>query len=122
MAAIAIVDDNDDTREVIRMFLEQEHHFTEFNDAQSFLKHLEQSDSLIDLVLLDIKLPDMDGATLVKIVRQQLRMRFPIVAITAHVVKDIRGTLLEAGFDDVLTKPFDFVNMPLVIRQQLARG
>ena len=121
MAQIAIVDDNDDTREVLRMLLERDHQFSEFSDARSFLDHLDKGNGTIDLALLDIKLPDMDGATLARIVRHQRRLPFPMIAITAHVVKDIRRTLLDAGFDDVLTKPLDFLNISVVVQRQLGR-
>ena len=122
MAQIAIVDDNDDTREVIRMLLQQEHQCSEFRDGQSFLTHLDSGETTVDLALLDIRLPDMDGAELVKIVRGRLDTPFPMIAITAHVVKDIRHTLLNAGFDEVLTKPLDFANMPTVIKRKLERS
>ncbi len=71
-----------------------------------------------DLVLLDIKLPDMTGLD----VARQLRSRYgkrsmpPLVALTANVLKDKRE-YLDAGMDDVLSKPLSVPALTAVIKQ-----
>ncbi|MBA0169038.1 aerobic respiration two-component sensor histidine kinase ArcB [Pectobacterium sp. CFBP8739] len=71
-----------------------------------------------DLVLLDIQLPDMTGLD----VARQLRSRYgnrslpPLVALTANVLKDKRE-YLDAGMDDVLSKPLSVPALTAVIKQ-----
>lgn len=64
--------------------------------------------SRFDLVLLDISMPGMSGVDVCRVIRHQAQEPRPrIVAYTAHAMNDERATLLEAGFDDILTKPVD---------------
>ena len=60
----------------------------------------------IDLILMDIKMPVMDGieaAALIKIIRPEL----PIIAQTAYAFYDEKQKILSAGFDDYISKPYD---------------
>lgn len=61
-----------------------------------------------DLVLLDISMPGISGVDVCRTIRSKaLQPRPCIVAYTAHAMTDERAALLEAGFDDILTKPID---------------
>lgn len=61
-----------------------------------------------DLVLLDISMPGMSGVEVCQTLRSRAFEPRPcIVAYTAHAMNDERAALLEAGFDDILTKPID---------------
>lgn len=61
-----------------------------------------------DLVLLDISMPGMSGVEVCRRLREKAAEPRPcIVAYTAHAMNDERTALLDAGFDDVLTKPID---------------
>ena len=65
-------------------------------------------DSRFDLVLLDLGLPGMSGADLLRQVRQDPRTRFlPIVFLTAHSDRQAKLEQLEAGAEDFITKPYD---------------
>jgi len=60
-----------------------------------------------DLIFTDIGLPDMDGLEVIRRIRaQEINKHIPIVAMTAHVLEEDRKNCLNAGADDVLTKPF----------------
>jgi len=60
-----------------------------------------------DLVLMDISMPVMDGVKALKVIRasEKADMKTPIIAITAHALKNERQKFLDAGFDDYLSKP-----------------
>ena len=64
-----------------------------------------------DLVLMDMHLPEMDGATAVQIIRSAERLlgraRTPIVAVTASAMSDQLADYTRCGVDDVVAKPLD---------------
>ncbi|MEK9752147.1 MAG: response regulator transcription factor [Rhodospirillaceae bacterium] len=74
----------------------------------------------IDLVLLDLTLPDEDGLSLARQVRA--RSDLPIVVITTRKGKSDRTAALAIGADDYLTKPFDPDELPARVRNLIGRG
>jgi CheY-like chemotaxis protein len=72
-------------------------------------------EQLPELVLLDIRLPDLDGTEALRRLRADpATAHIPVVALTA--LRDARGPLREAGFDDCLEKPIDVVTFPAQVR------
>ncbi|MBF0106252.1 MAG: response regulator [Deltaproteobacteria bacterium] len=62
----------------------------------------------IDLVLMDVMMPEMDGLTAIKIIREKAKFKnLPIIALTAKAMSDDKGKCIEAGANDYLTKPVD---------------
>lgn len=74
----------------------------------------------IDLVLLDLGLPDEDGLVLARQVRA--RSSLPIIVVTARKEQKDRLAALEIGADDYLTKPFDPEELVLRVRNVLGRA
>ena len=64
-----------------------------------------------DLVLMDVQMPEMDGLEAAEVIRDPasavLDHAVPIIALTAHAMKKDRDRCLEAGMNDILTKPID---------------
>jgi CheY-like chemotaxis protein/HPt (histidine-containing phosphotransfer) domain-containing protein len=75
-----------------------------------------------DLILMDLSMPTMDGFTTTALIRQrEVRVRrVPIVALTAHDAAGYRETCIEAGMDDLLTKPYTLEECAQLLRRWIA--
>ena len=60
-----------------------------------------------DLILMDIQMPELDGVATTKIIRQELKLRTPIIAVTANAFKKDIDLYLSIGMNDYVTKPFE---------------
>jgi HAMP domain-containing protein/signal transduction histidine kinase/CheY-like chemotaxis protein len=77
----------------------------------------------IDLVLMDIMMPEMDGYETMKAIREIQRFRsLPIIALTAKAMKGDRAKCIEAGASDYITKPVDLEQLFSVLRVSVNRG
>jgi signal transduction histidine kinase/CheY-like chemotaxis protein len=69
------------------------------------------------LVLMDIQMPEMDGYTTVRMIRQQLRLDVPIVAMTAHALAGEREKCLSQGMNGYIAKPIKEIDLYNLIIQ-----
>jgi two-component system, cell cycle response regulator DivK len=79
------------------------------------------AEQLPDVVLMDIRLPDMDGATARARIRAgDATARIPVVALTSFAMMGDRERFLEAGFDGYLEKPIDVRELPRQVAAHLS--
>jgi two-component system KDP operon response regulator KdpE len=102
-ARILLVEDDDATRNAVARNLEG-HGFkvTPSGDVAEALRRWDAERP--DLILLDLGLPDLDGATVVRHVRRDATT--PILILSARADERVKVATLEAGADDYVTKPF----------------
>ena len=119
---ILYVEDNPDNRSLIRRVLNSEDYaVVEAINAAQAINKLETE--AIDLILMDINMPDMDGYTLTaKIKSIQKFSKIPIVAVTANVMRGDREKSLEAGCDGYIQKPIDIDILGQQIERFLTRS
>jgi two-component system cell cycle response regulator DivK len=80
------------------------------------------SEHLPDVILMDLRLPDLDGTEAVRMLRAQPRTsRIPVVALTALRLEDREDWLFDAGFAGYVVKPIDIDAFPDVVRRFCAR-
>ena len=116
---VLVAEDNVANQFVIKAILEKrDYQVTIVNDGKEALSVLENDK--FDLVLMDMMMPVMDGVTAAKVIRQELYLNeLPIIALTANAGLQDKDKCLEAGMNDVLTKPLDSKLLDDKIKQYL---
>ena len=122
MKKIAVVEDNPDNRLLVQVILEPLYEVVEYETGFAALEGLPKEKP--DLVLLDISLPEMDGAEVLRRIRADAQLRtLPVIALTAHAMSGDREKFIRAGFNDYVTKPIVDEKVLLdAIRRLLAAG
>jgi CheY-like chemotaxis protein len=107
MKNILIAEDNAVNRELLRELLEARGYTVdEACQGQEALQKI--SESMPDVLLLDISMPVMDGYTTLKNIRADAGMAsLPVLAVTAFAMRGDKEKTEEAGFDGYLSKPID---------------
>jgi DNA-binding response OmpR family regulator len=115
---VLIVDDDTDLRQTL---VEQLALYEEFRviDEDSAAKGIQTARAgIIDLLIMDVGLPDMDGREAVKLLRKG-GFKSPIIMLTGHDTDSDTILGLEAGANDYVTKPFRFAVLLARVRAQL---
>lgn len=99
---VLIVDDNDLNRKLFENLIGQIFSFESAKNGLEAVSLTESND--FDLILMDIQMPQMDGITAMKKIRQG-SSNCPILAVTAYADESDRASFLQQGFDDFITKP-----------------
>jgi len=123
---ILLVEDNPTNRKVIEALLvKRGYQVQSVENGLLAIESLTRGDPA-DLVLMDCQMPVMSGFEATERIRAWERerglARLPIVALTAGAFEGDRDHCLEAGMDDFVTKPVDFVLLPAVIAKWLDRA
>lgn len=119
---VLIVDDEQDVTELLEFNLRSAgYDVISAEDGPTALKKARES--LPDLIVLDVMLPEMDGTEVCKQLRRDAATaRIPIIMLTAKASEIDRVLGLELGADDYVTKPFSPRELVLRVRGLLRRG
>lgn len=115
---ILIVDDEESIADLVEVYLQNEgYRVCKFYNAADALSCLKKEE--LSLAILDVMLPDMDGFTLCRKIRENYL--FPIIMLTARVEDIDKITGLTLGADDYITKPFNPLELIARVKTQLRR-
>lgn len=118
MACILLVEDNAFIREALAGYLQlDEHKVIEFGESRGVMDVINRG--IVDLVILDVMLPDGSGFNLAKSIRDVSQI--PMVFLTAKDSESDRITGFELGADDYIVKPFSSKELALRIQALLKR-
>jgi CheY-like chemotaxis protein len=120
---VLIVDDDNRNIYALRSVLEEHGMVVESaGNGRDALRMMAGGPEPIDIVLMDIMMPEMDGiATIQEIRKQPEHKDLPIIAVTAKAMKGDREKCIQAGAWDYLSKPVDMVHLLAVLRGWLHR-
>jgi two-component system KDP operon response regulator KdpE len=119
MHRILVVEDDPAIRNVLRALLESER-FRFAEAATAARAEIEARAHRPDLMLVDLGLPDGDGLTVIRHVREWSPV--PIMVLSARTAEDQKIAALDAGADDYVTKPFSAPELLARVRAALRRG
>lgn len=120
---ILIVEDDKDTAQMLIAYFEAQGYAVVSAAWGADALRLAKNDPVPDLVLLDIRLPDMDGYEVCKQLRAQRRtFDIPIIFLTERRERHDKLSGLELGAVDYITKPFDIQELKLRVRNALERS
>ena len=124
MSTILIADDEARIRRLVSDFLKRDGHtIIEATDGKTALELIENRRPTLDLAILDVMMPGMDGFEVLREVREQEAgdNHLPVMLLTARAedADQVRG--LEGGADDYVTKPFSPIVLAARVRTLLKR-
>src|SRR5574344_1594273 len=102
MKKILVAEDNDSNYVLMTYILKRDYQFVRTVNGQETIDRVDEGD--IDLVLMDIKMPVMDGIEATRIIRDR-HPALPLIALTANVFESDRKLAFEAGCNEFLSKP-----------------
>ncbi|OIQ90196.1 signal transduction histidine-protein kinase BarA [mine drainage metagenome] len=113
---LLLVEDNAINQEVAQFILEEKGAQVEIaGDGLQAVERLRQGGGDFDLVLMDVQMPEMDGFEATRLIRGELGLTLPVLALTAGVRDADRAQCLACGMNDFIAKPFDLEQMVAVI-------
>jgi CheY-like chemotaxis protein len=109
--AVLIVDDDERNRYALSSYLDMlEMTVYTANDGEAALGLLRSGKS-VDLILLDIMMPVMDGYEMLRVLKEDQTLKdIPVIAVTARAMKGDDMKCMEAGASDYIPKPIDLNN------------
>jgi two-component system, cell cycle response regulator DivK len=113
---ILVVDDFDDTRWLLRTWLERRG-FTVIEAENGNEAVAEAQTQTPDLIIMDLEMPELDGLSATRQIRGDAKLAdVPIVAVSAYGAEQFRGLALQAGCNEYVSTPFEPAELERLIR------
>lgn len=104
-STILVAEDIDDNFELIRVMIGSQYRLLHARDGKQAIDLYEKYHP--DLILIDIKLPNISGLEAIRIIRRKAPSSLPIIAVSAYAFEEDKKELLDAGCNDFLSKPLN---------------
>lgn len=115
---ILVVDDEREIADLLELYLKNDGYTVcKFHNGADALECIENTD--IDLAILDVMLPDIDGFQICRKIRE--KYYFPVIMLTAKIESGDKIMGLTLGADDYITKPFNSLEVVARVKTQLRR-
>ena len=112
---ILVVDDHKNNLDLLEQNLQES--YWKIYTAHSGSKALESiKNAKLDLVLMDLAMPEMDGFETIKSVKK-INAQLPVIACSAFTTTDFQDRAFDSGCESYITKPIDFEKLILQIQQ-----
>lgn len=113
---ILLAEDNKVNQKVVTLTLKKLGYIADIaNNGIEVLNILEKEN--YDLILMDMQMPEMDGVTATKIIRQSHSYQPYIIALTANALEEDRQICLDAGMNDFITKPIAIAELTIALEK-----
>jgi CheY-like chemotaxis protein len=116
---IMIVEDEEYVRDFLSLLLRERYDVIDAANGVEAINKLNVS-SAIDLILLDLHMPGINGMDLLRALRKEVEREIPVIIVTAYSSKEIRDEALELGARDFISKPFSIEILEKAIQKVLA--
>ncbi|MCW8901613.1 MAG: ATP-binding protein [Gammaproteobacteria bacterium] len=117
---ILLVEDDQISRLAVKTWLSDKgHEMIIAENGQQAVNYLHQDDVHVDVILMDVHMPEMDGIQATKIIKEENLSQAPIIGMTASVMNDERKSYLKAGMDVLVEKPVNFENLMIIVKEKL---
>ena len=118
MKTILVAEDNDSNYILMTYILKRTYQFLRAKNGQEAVEMVDKGG--IDLVLMDVKMPVMDGLEATAKIKEA-HPDLPIIALTANAFESDRQLAIEAGCDDFLSKPVSSMKCLAAIEKQIGK-
>ena len=120
VARVLVVEDNDMNMQLVEYLLEEGgYQIVKAASGEEALS-VARGEDPVDLILMDIHLPGIDGLSVVREMKADARTSaIPILALTAHAMRGDKDRFLDAGCDGYISKPIDVKTFLTSIRSYL---
>ncbi|MBI9067941.1 MAG: response regulator transcription factor [Salinivirgaceae bacterium] len=118
---LLIVDDNEEFRRLVKIFLSKEYDVESFENGMQALAFL-QKGILPDLIVSDLNMPELDGKTLLdQLKSSEVFKHIPVIILSSIDKSSERVELIKSGASDYLSKPFNPEELNVRIENQLRK-
>ncbi|AGK99131.1 response regulator [Clostridium pasteurianum] len=118
---ILVVEDNEINKKIVHRFLKHlGYKYISVSNGKEAIEILE--DNSVDLILMDIQMPILDGYEATEIIRKKeavLRKHTPIIAMTAYAMIGDREKFIKCGMDNYISKPFSMDSLDEILKNTI---
>jgi len=120
--SILVAEDERVNRMVVERLFDKLGHATTCVESGEKALDILRNGHRFDCVLMDIQMPGLDGVETTVIIRKELGLTLPIIALTAHAMKGDQKRFLDAGMNGYVAKPYDLAELKREIQRVMAES